>query len=154
GWATLATLGWLLYLYVRLLVATYDTPFLLPDSRRQQQIYRRKQLAALLSVRYGLGPGGPALVLAADHQFGLLVRRFLADHRIPYALSLYDQAGRYQFASPEKVQVLSRALLQAVGKGHDNELYVLLADLLELGEHLGPLQRAVRVALARHHHVV
>jgi hypothetical protein len=52
------------------------------------------------------------------------------------------------------VQVLATALLRSVGKGHDNELFVLLADLLEVGDSLAPLLRAVRVALARHHQVI
>src|SRR5262249_28636590 len=54
-------------------------------------------------------------------------------------------------AEPGKVGVLAQALLEAVGRGRDNELYVLLADLLELEEQLDPLLQAVRVALARHH---
>jgi hypothetical protein len=45
-------------------------------------------------------------------------------------------------------------LLQAVAKGRDNELFVLLVDLLEGTEHLGKLTSAVKVALARHHHVM
>ncbi|MFX9065594.1 hypothetical protein ABTN38_19505, partial [Acinetobacter baumannii] len=53
-----------------------------------------------------------------------------------------------------KIEVLSGALLRAVSQGRDNELFVLLADLLELTEHLGPLLRAVKVALARHHQVM
>src|SRR5262249_2661426 len=69
-------------------------------------------------------------------------------------LPLYDAEGRYLFAAPEKVPVLASALLRAVGKGRDNELFVLLADLLELDNHLDPLLRAVRVALSRHHQVV
>jgi hypothetical protein len=52
------------------------------------------------------------------------------------------------------VDILTNALLRAVGKGPDNELFVLLADLLEVGEELDPLVRAVRVALSRHHQVV
>jgi uncharacterized protein (DUF58 family) len=114
----------------------------------------RKQLAALLSARYGLAPGGLALLLEDDQQCALLLQRFLAEHHVPYPLPLYDAAGRYLFAAPDKVEVLSRALVQAVGKGHDNELFVLLADLLELDGALEPLLRAVRMALARHHQVV
>ena len=34
------------------------------------------------------------------------------------------------------------------------EVFVLLADLLELDDHLDPLLRAVRVALGRHHQVM
>jgi len=73
---------------------------------------------------------------------------------VPYRLPFYDWHGRYLFAAPEKVDVLARALLQAVGKGHDNELFVLLADLIELTDRLEPLLRAVRVALARHHQLM
>jgi len=67
---------------------------------------------------------------------------------------MYDRKGRYLFAAPEKIPVLASALVRAVGKGHDNELFVLLADLLELEDHLGPLLRAVKVARARHHRVL
>src|SRR5262249_9329346 len=62
--------------------------------------------------------------------------------------------GRYLFAAPGKVGVLASALMRAVGKGHDNELFVLLADLLELADDLGPLLGAVKAARARHHPVL
>jgi uncharacterized protein (DUF58 family) len=114
----------------------------------------RKRLAALLSERYGLAPGGLAALLEDDDAFALLLQRFLAEHQVPYALPLYDGEGRYLFAAPEKVPVLADALLQAVGRGHDNELYVLFVDLLELDDRLGPLLQAVRVALSRHHQVL
>ncbi len=45
-------------------------------------------------------------------------------------------------------------MLRAIGKGHDNELFVLLVDLYELPGRLEPLLRAVKVALARHHQVI
>ena len=64
----------------------------------------------------------------------LHLQRFLAEHQVPYSLPLYDPAGRYLFAAPEKVDVLAAALLRAVASGHDNELFVLLADLLELDD--------------------
>ncbi len=114
----------------------------------------RKRLAALLSERYGLAPGGLAALLEDDDAFALLLQRFLAEHQVPYALPLYDGEGRYLFAAPEKVPVLAKALLQAVGRGHDNELYVLFVDLLELDDRLAPLLSAVRVALSRHHQVL
>jgi uncharacterized protein (DUF58 family) len=121
---------------------------------RQRTEARRKRLAAVLSVRHGLAPGGLEALLEDDEQMALHLQRFLAEHQVPYRLPLYDRHGRYLFAAPEKVDVLARALLQAVGKGHDNELFVLLADLVELSDRLEPLLRAVRVALARHHQVM
>ena len=54
---------------------------------------------------------------------------------------------------PEFRRDLDAGLLRCVSRGHDNELFVLLADLLEMGEHIDPLLRAVRVARARHHQV-
>jgi uncharacterized protein (DUF58 family) len=124
-------------------------------SRRQRLRYRwRKQLAALLAVLYHLEPGGLSLLLEDDESCVRYLQRFLAEHRVPYLLPLYDAEGRYLFAAPGKVPVLARALLHAVARGRDNELYVLLVDLLEIEEHLAPLLRAVKVALARHHQVM
>jgi uncharacterized protein (DUF58 family) len=125
---------------------------ILPRRRRYEA--RRKKLAALLSVRHGLAPGGLAALLEDAEQMALHLQRFLAEHHVPFRLPFYDGRGNYLFAAPEKVDVLARALLQAVGKGHDNELFVLLADLVELSDRLEPLLRAVRVALARHHQVM
>src|SRR5262249_28115802 len=82
------------------------------------------------------------------------LQRFLNDHQVPIPMPLYDIHGRYLFASPGKVEVLTKAFLRAVARGRDNELFVILADLLELGDHLGKIMAAVKVALARHHQVM
>jgi hypothetical protein len=126
----------------------------LVSGKRRRHERWRKRLAALLSVRYDLAPGGLAALLEDDDQFSRHLQRFLTEHRVPYSLPLYDAEGRYQFAAPEKIPVLADALLRAVGRGRDNELFVLLADLLELDDHLEPLLKAVRVALGRHHQVL
>jgi len=43
---------------------------------------------------------------------------------------------------------------QAIFRGRDNELFVLLIDLIELDTVLDPLIRTIRVARARHHQVL
>jgi uncharacterized protein (DUF58 family) len=139
-------------LWLLLVPALRVFPLFFPRRRRWEAW--RKRLAALLSVRYGLAPGGLALLMQDDQRFIQCMQQFLAEHHVPYPLPLYDRRGRYLFASPGKVEVLARALLHGVGKGHDNELFVLLVDLLELPEQLEPLLRAIKVALARHHQVM
>jgi uncharacterized protein (DUF58 family) len=122
--------------------------------RGHRRVRWRKKLSALLSIQQGLAPGGLSILMEDDERFSLALQRFLADHQVPYSLPLYDETGQYLFAAPAKLQVLAGALLRAVGRGHDNELFVLLLDLLELPDHLGPVLRAVRAALARHHQVM
>jgi uncharacterized protein (DUF58 family) len=127
-------------------------PLFFPGRRRLSRW--RKRLAALLSVQQRLAPGGLGILLEDDERLALALQRFLAEHHVPYSLPLYDRQGRYVFAAPGKVEALAQALLRAISKGHDNELFVLMTDLLELPEALEPLLRAVKVTLARHHQVI
>ncbi|MFO0880908.1 MAG: hypothetical protein U0840_26585, partial [Gemmataceae bacterium] len=99
-------------------------------------------------------PGGLELLLEDDDLFSEQLQRFLAEHQVPATVPLYDEQGRYLFVLPRKVEVLSQALLDGVARGRDNELFVLVADLLELDDALEPLLQAVRVALGRHHQVL
>src|SRR5581483_3809763 len=62
----------------------------------------RKQLAAILSVRYGLDPGGLALLLEDDAACSHYLQRFLAEHQVVFPHPLYDAQGHYQFRSPQK----------------------------------------------------
>src|SRR5262249_51914575 len=147
GASTLAAVGFaMVLLFFRVLRMFFP--------RRRREYRWRKQLSALLSQRHGLGPGGLATLLEDDQLLGVDLQRFLTEPHVPIPLPLYDEQGRYLFASPGKVDALAAALLRAVGKGHDNEMFVLLADLLELSDHLAPLLRAVKVTLARHHQVI
>jgi len=123
-----------------------------PSSWRQAAM--RKRMAAVLSVTQGFDPGGLAALMEDDGLFGKALQQFLADHHVPYPVPLYDWRGKYLFASAEKANVLGDALLRAVRRGHDNELFVLFADLYDLHDRLEPLARAVRVALGRHHRVI
>ncbi|MFO0846468.1 MAG: DUF58 domain-containing protein [Gemmataceae bacterium] len=154
-------LGAALFLGTPLLVAGTWLVFvfsLLVSARPRRRARWRKRLAALMCVLEARG-GSPLygaldLFLEDDDLFSLHLQRFLADHQVPCAVPLYDEQGRYLFALPEKVGVLAKALLHSVSRGRDNELFVLLADLLELDDRLDPLLHATRVALGRHHQVL
>ncbi|HLW67041.1 MAG TPA: DUF58 domain-containing protein [Gemmataceae bacterium] len=119
-----------------------------------QQQAMRKRLSAILAWREGYGPGGMALLMEDDQYFGDALQRFLADHHVPHPAPLYDWRGRYVFRSEQKVSVLATALLRSVRRGQDNELFVLLADLLDMNDQLEPLLHSIRVAMGRHHRIM
>ena len=51
------------------------------------------------------------------------------------------------------MEILSAALARAVSQARDNEVFVVMADLLECVPSLSHLMPAVKMALARHHRV-
>src|SRR5205823_2964027 len=85
--------GWLVVL-AALLAALAWPAFLLSllVSGRWRRLARwRKRLAALLSVRHGLAPGGLQALLEDDDLYSTHLQRFLSEHQVPYAVSLYDE---------------------------------------------------------------
>lgn len=121
---------------------------------RRQSLTHRKQLCALMARLDGSGPGAVERYLHDDEAFAARLGQFLRQHLSRYPVPLYDARGEYRFRCADKAGVLAGALLRAVGRARDNELYVILADLTELGADLAPVVRAVRVARARHHQVL
>jgi len=120
----------------------------------RRRVFRaRKQVAAIVASRYELPAWALQRLLEDDDYLSLNLQRFLAEHQVPFTVPLYGPDGRYLLADPARVEVLSRAMLRAAAVGRDNELYVILADLLDLEGQLGPLLQAVKVAMARHHQV-
>lgn len=128
---------------------------LMLNVQRRLAVYRwRKRLAAVLSVRYQLEPGGLSLLMEDDLLLMHFLHRFLIDHHVPFQPPMFTRRGRYLFASKSKVDVIAAELLRSVRRGHDNELFVIMADLMELNQDLEPFLRAVKVAVARHHQVL
>lgn len=121
---------------------------------RKVQLTRRKQLSALFALQDGLGPAGIERLVHDDGAYAKRVGRFLQDRQVRMPLPFYDEQGRYRFRCAEKTGVLAGAMVRAVSRARDNELYVILADLTELGPDLAPVLKAARVARARHHQVL
>jgi uncharacterized protein (DUF58 family) len=121
---------------------------------RASELRKRKQLAALFCLQDGTGPDGIERYVHDDEAYAERVGEFLQHHQLRCPVPLYDDQGRYRFKSPRKADVLAAEIVRAVSRARDNELYVILADLAELGDDLEPLVKACRVARARRHHVM
>ena len=121
---------------------------------RKSELIRRKQLGALFAVQDGTGAAGMERLLHDDAAYSERVGRFLQRHQVRMPVPLYDEQGRYRFRCAGKAHVLAVAMVRAVSRARDNELFVVLADLAELGDDIGPVLRAARMARARHHQVM
>jgi uncharacterized protein (DUF58 family) len=122
--------------------------------RKKVELVQRKRLCAVMAQLDGSGPDAVERLVHDDAAYAVRVGKFLADRQVRVPVPLYDELGRYRFRSPAKVPILAGELVKAVSRARDNELYVILADLAELGPDLGPLEKAARVARARKHHVM
>lgn len=113
-----------------------------------------KRLAALIAAKYALPVGATALLAEDDAALSLWLQRFLAEHRVPYDVPVYDSAGNDRFVGVEPLAQQARALNLAVSRGRDNELFVLMGEYALRVGGLDELLKAVRRARARHHQVL
>jgi uncharacterized protein (DUF58 family) len=162
GWAFPLKIGWMLLVFV----VTFFPPAMLAlvfwffhgirgwFGERKRELTKRKQLAALFALQDGAGPGPVERYVHDDGAYAARASAFLRHHLLRCPVPLYDDRGRYRFRCAGKAAVLAGALVRAVGRARDNELYVVLADLAELGSDLAPVVRACRAARARHHHLL
>ena len=126
--------------------------FLPPRSRL---LAERKRLATLFCTLDGDNPSALERYIHDDQVFNARANRFLADHRSLPPPDLLDDDGNYRFLGAAKADVLCDAMLRSIGTAKDNELYVILADLVELNaEQLEPVLKAIRGARGRHHQVM
>jgi hypothetical protein len=121
---------------------------------RKKELVRRKQLGALFSLQDGTGSDGVERYVHDDAAYAARVAAFLQHHLLRCPVPLYDDAGKFRFRCAGKAPVLAQAMIRAVSRARDNELFVVFADLAELGNDLAPVVKACRVARARHHHVL
>lgn len=121
---------------------------------RRIRTRKRKQLAAVFVALDRDSPGMIERYLRDDEIYAERMGRLLADHHVRIPPKLYDHEGRYRYRGESKAVVLANAMLGSIARARDNELYVILADLVDLGDDIEPLLKAVRVARSRHHHVM
>ncbi|MCZ2341252.1 MAG: DUF58 domain-containing protein [Bacteroidales bacterium] len=150
-WQTLIAIMILPSLLAGLLCLIHGIRGFLP--RRARQISRRKQLAALYAELDQAGAGAIEHYWNDDPSFVERSQKFLNGHRVPQPRGgiLASQSVAHSAGS---IAILARAIQAAVSRARDNELYIITMHLTDDDTPLDPLLKAVRLARARHHHVL
>lgn len=130
-------------------------PFLLfPISpwahRRLRERYR---LAAVIAQLYRLSPVKQLQLVYDDALMATFSQHFLSQSGMSWMEPVVSIRSRGFHDGMARMEILTSALARAVSQARDNEVFVVLADLLECVPSLSHLLPAVKMALARHHRV-
>jgi uncharacterized protein (DUF58 family) len=125
-------------------------PILPWNARRQRD---RFLLAGVLAELYRLPPDKQVQLVHDDALMATFAQHFLSQSGLSWMTPVVAVRGRGFHDGMPRIEMLSRALTMAVAQAHDNEVFVVLADLLECAPGISHLLPAVKMALARHHRV-
>jgi hypothetical protein len=109
---------------------------------------RRKQLAAVFAALDADSAAAVERYIRDDRAMARRAAEFLTDHHI-----VPDLASEPPVVG-DKIAVLAHEIVQAIATARDNELFVILADLVDDADRSDTLVNAVRAARARHHTVL
>lgn len=115
---------------------------------------RRKRLALLYATLDGAPAETIYQYMQDDRMHADRTTRFLSEHHARIPVTLYDKQGRYLFRGVGKLRNLNNSLRHAVARAKDQELFVVLADLIELRDVIGETLMSIRIAMGRKHEVV
>lgn len=125
---------------------------ILPGARAA--FYRRTLLAGVLAEIYGLTPVQLLELVHDDNQMAQRAQQFLAEADVSWMDPLVQTRGRGFHNGIASMQLVSKAITESVATARDNEVYVVMANLLECATNISNVLPAVKMALARHHRVV
>lgn len=121
---------------------------------RQKALQERRLIACILAERYGLRTDHVVDLMHDDNQFAQYAQRMLAEFGVAWMDPLVSVRDRGFHDGMATMELLSKALTDAVATARDNEVYVVMANLLECATNISQLLPALKVALSRHHRVV
>ena len=124
---------------------------LLPWKQRRQR--DRFLLAGVLAELYRLSPEKQVQLVHDDALMATFAQHFLSQSGLSWMAPVVAVRARGFHDGMARMEMLSRALTTAVSHARDNEVFVVLADLLECTPSISHLLPAVKMVLARHHRV-
>ncbi len=135
--------------YPELLDRSYNSvPFAFRRSSRL-----RYELAAGLATVLNLQPLEQMESMFDDLKLANHIQSFVTRMGMAWMEPISSQASDNE-RGKKQIQQLSESIVRAVLHARDNEVFVVLADLMECAPHVDALLPAFRLALARHHRIV
>lgn len=126
-------------------------PFM-PWNRRNH--YQRSLLAGVVAQIYGLTPVQQTELVFDDARMAAVILRFLSDSGVSWMDPLIQPRQQGFHDGLASMDLFSRAISESVARARDNEVYVVMANLLESANSINNVLPAVKLALAKHHRVV
>ncbi len=124
----------------------------LPFASRRQ-LRKRFRLAGVMAERYQLSEFEYTSLIHDDAYLARFIARFLCDCGVPWMEPIVDRKSLEDTVSSYRLDLLANAITHAVAHAKDNEVFVVMADLLEMTPQLPLLVRSLKLALSRHHRV-
>lgn len=121
---------------------------------RQKALLERQRISCILAERYRLKTNEIVDLMHDDNKFAEYAQRMLAEFGVAWMDPLVSARDRGFHDGMATMELLSKALTDAVATARDNEVYVVMANLLECATNISQLLPAVKMALSRHHRVV
>ena len=114
---------------------------------------RRYRLVGLLSALYDLSPSQHVACMLSDEPLAEPLQRLLFEAGMPWMAPLLPAVEEPTRQSQLRMEAISRAMLRSIMHAHDNEVFVIMADLLSAAPNFESLARTVKLAIAKHHRV-
>lgn len=125
---------------------------ILPWNRER---YRsRFLLAAALASLFRLSLREHIFLVQDDARLSRITHRFFTEERQAWLAPVVTLRNRGIHSGMARVQMISEALHRLTARARDNEVFVILADLLEVSHGFSELLPAIRMARSRHHKVI
>ncbi|MEO2013746.1 MAG: DUF58 domain-containing protein [Fuerstiella sp.] len=123
-----------------------------PWTRRR--FYRRTVLANVMAGLYGLSISQIVELVHDDRMMAQFAQRLLNEAGVSWMPPLVETRDQGFHDGMATMELLSKAITESVATARDNEVYVVLANLLECATNISYVVPAIKLALARHHRVI
>lgn len=121
---------------------------------KRRDVFRRSQAAAVLAEHYGLTPAHLVRLIQDDQVMVEYSVRFLNQMGLAWMDPVVANRSPGFHDGLSTMQSLNTALAGSVMTARDNEVFVLIANLMDSSAALNTLMPGIKLAIARHHKVV